>query len=281
MNNGDSQKFYGMYRGVVMKNKDPEGHRRIQVKIPQLGGDTVTQDWPWAWPSFNSGQRPYLPEVGEGVWIQFESGDPAYPIWTGSFGKNLKKNKHITINPLADTVVTTNIEDLVKIDRRQDGTKEVDLTSTVINLAEQSFYGSFYSTQTQQGGANAAVTLNQTAASKGVSITSSSRITFAHEGVYNVQFSAQLDKTNSGSDQAEFWFKKDGSDVAWSNTIVNIDGNNAKLVAAWNFFVTITAPNQYVQLWWYTSDANARLYAQPVNARPGIPSVILTVHQVR
>ena len=33
MENGDSQKFYGMYRGVVMKNKDPEGHRRIQVKI--------------------------------------------------------------------------------------------------------------------------------------------------------------------------------------------------------------------------------------------------------
>jgi hypothetical protein len=271
-----------MYRGIVMKNKDPEGHRRIQVKIPQLGGgETITQDWPWAWPSFNSGQRPYLPEVGEGVWIQFESGDPAYPIWTGSFGKNLKSNKHITINPLADTVVTTNIEDLVKIDRRPDGTKEVDLTSTVINLAEQSFYGSFYSTATQNGGGGYAITLNQTAASKGVSITSNSRITFLHEGVYNIQFSAQLDKTDSGTDQVEFWFKKDGSDIPWSNTIVNIDGNNAKLVAAWNIFVTITAPQQYVELWWYSADTASRLYAQPANARPGIPSIILTAHQVR
>ena len=282
MNNGDSQKFYGMYRGIVMKNKDPEGHRRIQVKIPQLGGgETTTLDWPWAWPSFNSGQRPYLPEVGEGVWIQFESGDPAYPIWTGSFGKNLKSNKHITINPLDNAVVTTNIEDLLKIDRRPDGTKEVDLTSTVVNLAEQSFYGSFYSTQTQQGGANAAVTLNQTAASKGVTITNNSRITFLHEGVYNIQFSAQLDKTNSGSDTAEFWFKENGTDVPWSNTVVSINGNNAKLVAAWNFFTTVTTPGKYTELWWYTADANARLYAQSANARPAIPSVILTVHQVR
>ncbi len=280
--NGDSQKFYGMYRGIVMKNKDPEGHRRVQVKIPQLGGgETKTQDWPWAWPSFSSGQRPYLPEVGEGVWIQFESGDPAYPIWTGSFGKNLKKNKQIAINPLADTVVTTDISDIIKIDRRQDGTKEIDLTSTVVNLAKEHFYGSFYSTQTQNGGGGYAITLNQTAASKGVSITSSSRVTFAYPGVYNIQFSAQLDKTDSGKDTIEFWFKKDGSDVPWSNTIFEVDGNNAKSVAALNFFVTITAANQYVQLYWYSADTASRLYAQPANSRPGIPSIILTAHQVR
>jgi hypothetical protein len=275
---GDSAKFHGTYRGIVVNNKDPEGHRRIRVKVPQLSDGHVLN---WAWPRFVSGQRVAVPAVGEGVWIDFEAGDPNYPIWTGTFGKNQATNKQIAIDPLPNSVSTTNISDLLTIKSQPDGTKEIDLTSTVVNLAEQSFYGSFYSTQTQQGGANAAVTLNQTAASKGVSITNSSRITFLHEGVYNIQFSAQLDKTNSGSDQVEFWFKENGTDVPWSNTIVNIDGNNAKLVAAWNFFTTVTTPGKYTELWWYTSDTAARLYAQAANARPGIPSVILTVHQVR
>jgi hypothetical protein len=280
MENGDSQKFYGMYRGVVMKNKDPEGHRRIQVKIPQLGGDTVTQDWPWAWPSFNSGQRPYLPEVGEGVWIQFESGDPAYPIWTGSFGKNLKKNKHITINPLADTVVTTDIEDLLKIDRRPDGTKEIDLTTTVVNLSKEFFYGSFYHTASQT--AQGALLLNTTDISKGVSITNSSRITFAYPGVYDIQFSSQFIKTDSGSDPVEIWLKKNGTNVEWSNTRLMLQGNNEEHIAAWNWFVNITAAGQYVEIFWYSPDTSVSLYSIGAsNGRPGIPATIVTANKVR
>jgi len=138
MNNGDSLKFYGIYRGVVMKNKDPEGHRRIQVKIPQLGGgETITQDWPWAWPLFVAGQRPYIPEVGEGVWIQFESGDPAYPVWIGSFGKNLKQNRHINIKPVANTVDLAPLTGYVTVARQNDGTNEVDLMATILAMANK------------------------------------------------------------------------------------------------------------------------------------------------
>jgi hypothetical protein len=282
INVSDAKKFYGLYRGIVSNNKDPEGHRRIKVRIPQLmGSKTENFETTWAWPIFPAGQKPYVPAIGEGVWIQFESGDPAYPVWNGTFGKNLQNNRHVSVEPLSNDIVTTNIEDLLTLKDRPDGTKEIDLTSTVVNLSEQSFYGSFYSTQTQNGGGGYAVTLNQTAASKGVSITNNSRVTFAHEGVFNIQFSAQLDKTDSGTDQVEFWFKENGTDVPWSNTIVNIDGNNAKLVAAWNYFVTVTTPGEYVELYWYSADTASRLYAQPAGARPGIPSIILTAHQVR
>jgi hypothetical protein len=197
------------------------------------------------------------------------------------YGKNQQKNKHLFFKPLKNTVSITDITDVLKINKRQDGTSEVDVLDTLLNLSNQHFYGSFYSTATQNGGGGYAVTFNQTSASKGVSITSNSRITFAHTGVYNIQFSAQMDKTDSGTDSIEFWFKQNGVDIPWSNTIFQIDGNNAKAVAALNFFVTIAAPDQYVELWWYSADTASRLYAQSANSRPGIPSCIITAQQVR
>ena len=279
--NGDSVKFYGMYRGIVMKNKDPEGHRRVQVKIPQLGGgDTITQDWPWAWPSFSPGQRPYLPEVGEGVWIQFESGDPAYPIWTGSYGKNLKANKHINIKPLPNTEVLTDLTDVLIVNRQNDGTQEIDLTSSVLNLAKQHFYGSFYHTANQS--TQGAMLLNSTDISKGVSITNNSRITFAYPGVYNIQFSSQFIKTDSGSDPVEIWISKNGQDIPWSNTKLVLQGNNEEHIAAWNWLVNITAAGQYAEIKWYSPDTSMSLYAiSASNGRPGIPATIVTATKVR
>jgi len=275
----DATLYLGMYRGVVVNNKDPEQQRRVMVNVPQLMAEGDKSGW--AWPQENSSVKVAVPEIGEGVWVSFEGGDPDYPIWTGIYGKNQQKNKHLFLKPLKNTVDVANITDILKITQQKNGSSEVDVLDTLLNLSNQHFYGSFYSNQTQNGGGGYAVTLNNTVASKGVSITANSRITFAHPGVYNIAFSSQLDKTDSGTDLAEFWLKKNGVDVPWSNTIVELDGNNAKVVAAWNFFETITTPGHYLELYWYSSDTASRLYAQPANSRPGIPSVILTVNQVR
>ena len=77
-------RFFGVYRGVVFSTDDPLGKNRIRVKIPQILADNPTQ---WAWPVGVVGVS--LPSVGEGVWVQFEGGDPAYPIWQGSFSNNV------------------------------------------------------------------------------------------------------------------------------------------------------------------------------------------------
>jgi hypothetical protein len=278
MSNG----YFGTYRGIVTNNKDPENHRRVKVTIPQLvkqdPGKSISA---WIWPQENASIKSEVPGIGDGVWITFEGGDPNYPVWTGVFGKNQQKNKHLFFKPLKNTITITDIVDVLKINKRQDGTSEVDVLDTLLNLSNQHFYGAFYSTQTQNGGGGYPISLNQTVSSKGVSITSNSRITFAYPGIYNIQFSCQLEKTDSGKDSAEIWLRKNGADVPWSNTIVELDGNNAKSVAAWNFVEQITAAGHYLELMWYSSDANSRLYAQTASARPGIPSVILTVTQVR
>lgn len=144
------------------------------------------------------------------------------------------------------------------------------------------YYGNFYSTATQtNAGANTvnAMTFNATVDAVGVSIVSNSQIKVANAGTYNLQFSAQLEKTDSGNDTIDIWLAKNGNNVAWSNTRTLLYGNNAEQVAAWNFFITLAA-NDYVQIYWSSPDADVRLHAEAertLPTRPGIPSVIATI----
>ena len=74
----------------------------------------------------------------------------------------------------------------------------------------------------------------------------------------------------------EVWFKKDGTDIANSNTSIQLDGNGAKQLFALNLVESLTA-GQYLEVWWYSADANAQLTAVAAGTRPAIPSAIVTV----
>jgi uncharacterized protein involved in type VI secretion and phage assembly len=79
-----SNQFYGKYRGTVTDTKDPLMIGRVRAKVPDVMGD---QESGWAMPCApfgGSGMGFFaLPKVGAGVWIEFEHGDPDYPIWAG------------------------------------------------------------------------------------------------------------------------------------------------------------------------------------------------------
>ena len=163
----------------------------------------------------------------------------------------------------------------------------VSVTDSSVNVmvGELRYYGSFYSTVDQtSAGANQVnkMTFNNTDLSYGVSIVSSSRITIANAGIYNLQFSAQLDKTDSGDDVVDIWFAKNGNNIANSNTQTTLIGNNGKHVASWNFFVNAAA-GDYYEICWTSADAGVFLNyvtAQSTPTRPAIPSVILTVNKI-
>jgi hypothetical protein len=79
-------KYYGKYRGTVLNNVDPMQIGRIQAIVPDVSAILPTS---WAMPSYPVGGIQYglvaAPLVGAGVWIEFEQGNPDYPIWTGCF----------------------------------------------------------------------------------------------------------------------------------------------------------------------------------------------------
>jgi hypothetical protein len=151
------------------------------------------------------------------------------------------------------------------------------------NINYTKTFGSFTSnaTQTNSNVGNAVyMTLNNDEGSNGVSIVSSSQITIARTGRYNLQFSAQLEKTDSGTDEVEIWLVKNGTPVANSATRLAQQGNNEKGVAAWNWLDNATTANTYYQIAWASTDANMQITAIPsANTLSGVavPSLIVTV----
>jgi len=150
------------------------------------------------------------------------------------------------------------------------------------------YYGQFWSTVTQvNGGATTANPMTFDTSdifNTGVSIAvgNTSHVVIANPGTYNIQFSAQLAKSDSGQDTVSIWLAKDGVNVADSCTDVDLNGNNARAVAAWNWLVQVTVPNTYYQILWSSADTAMELLAQGARinpTRPAIPSVILTVTQ--
>jgi hypothetical protein len=159
--------------------------------------------------------------------------------------------------------------------------------STIFNTSTGS-YGSFYDTTTQTNPvANVprSMSFNSTDITNGVSISGSTNpfntyVKVINAGIYNIQFSAQVDKTDGGTDDIVIWLRKNGIDLTDTATTLTLPTNNSKVVAAWNWFVT-SAAGDYYQIIWVSADTDLRLLAEPISGtHPGIPSVILTVNRV-
>lgn len=150
--------------------------------------------------------------------------------------------------------------------------------------AAATHYGSFYDTSTQSAATintAYAITFNNTDISNGVSRgTPTSRIVVTYAGIYNFQFSAQVDKASGATAHINFWIRKNGVDVPYSAGIVAVQGTSAESVPAWNYLITLAA-NDYVELMFSVDDTNLQITAAAAAAPvPAIPSVILTVTQV-
>ena len=82
----DVTKYFGKYRGTVVNNADPMQIGRIQAIVPDVSNVLPTS---WAMPcvpvaGLQMGEFT-VPPIGSGVWMEFEQGNPDFPIWTGCF----------------------------------------------------------------------------------------------------------------------------------------------------------------------------------------------------
>jgi hypothetical protein len=104
-----------------------------------------------------------------------------------------------------------------------------------------------------------------------------SKIYVNDTGVYNFQFSAQLDKSGGSASAVYIWPRINGVNVPDSATKIVIDGPNNEVVPAWNFLLVMEA-GDYFELAWQSPDTDVIIpYMAPSGNIPGIPSIILTV----
>lgn len=82
---GAPKKFYGKYRATVINNIDPMMIGRLQVIVPDVS--IIPSSWAMPCVPLAGIQNGFyaLPIIGSGVWVEFEQGDPDYPIWTGCY----------------------------------------------------------------------------------------------------------------------------------------------------------------------------------------------------
>lgn len=161
-----------------------------------------------------------------------------------------------------------------------------DLIASINSLVRIPKYGSFFSTQTQTPTINTitAITYNNTdtSATSGISIIDNSKIKVDTTGVYNIQFSAQLQRTAGGSaKQIIIWLRKNGIDVPSTSTHITMQANDDYIISSWNFYLQLNA-NEYAQLMMYQNDAIQLIYeiANTSVPYPILPSVILTIQKI-
>jgi hypothetical protein len=158
--------------------------------------------------------------------------------------------------------------------------------SVYINGNRQFNYGQFFDTTTQSGSANVAhvITINSMNVSSGVNMVSGSQLKVENDGLYNLQFSAQLLQTTNGSSDISIWLRKNGNNVPSSSTDITIEktSGGGRSVAAWNFILDLNA-NDYIELVWSSNSANTQIYyiaTQTNPIRPETPSIIVTLTQI-
>jgi len=153
------------------------------------------------------------------------------------------------------------------------------------NPAPVGYYGAFQDTTTQTAlVTNTAygVKLGVTDLTNGVTVANNSKIKIANAGIYNIQFSLQLEKTGgSGNMIADIWIRKNNVNLAGTNGKIVLTGsaNASPIVAAWNYVVAVSS-NDSLELMWATDNLNVKIISDVATSpHPSTPSAILTVTQ--
>lgn len=149
------------------------------------------------------------------------------------------------------------------------------------------WYGGFSDTtdQTQTAINTAkAITFNTTDVSRGVTLVSSSRLTVAYAGDYNLMWSGQFVNTDSQIQDVDVWVRKNGTDVAGSTGRVSVPNKHGSvdghLLPAWNYFFTLAA-NDYLELYWAVTNVALSLQHNAASAwAPSTASVIATLNRI-
>jgi len=195
-------------------------------------------------------------------------------------------NKKISALPLRTTPLT--LKDQLEICSFISAISKVSQRMTFDNIAKSvsafNAVGSFSDSNTQTAVVSTPTPINfaNTYFSQDINLASATEIQVDNDGLYSVQFSAQVFR-NAGSSNREIdiWFRVNGADVPDSNTRMTVKDNNVYHVASWNIFLNLVA-SDLVEIYWQVNDANIELRAEAATASvPATPSIIATITRIQ
>ena len=157
-------------------------------------------------------------------------------------------------------------------------------------FADTAPYGAFQDSTDQTAASTTAaypMTFDTTDFSNGVYLSNSSRMNVRNAGIYNVQFSVQIENTDNVQHDVDIWFRKNGTNITASNSKFTVPARKSAsifghVIAAINYFVELAA-NDYIEIVWRTESTDVSLEQTPAESsptRPATPSVIATVQYV-
>ena len=197
-----------------------------------------------------------------------------------------KTNNTGSVTLATGGALTTTINDL----RIGSQSKVILIPASAAAFADTVPYGAFQDSTDQTAASTTAayaITFDTIDYSNGVTLSNGSRINVKNAGVYNIQFSIQFKNTTNDSQDADVWFRKNGTDIDKSNSRFGLAprksaGDPYHTIGSLNYFVELAA-NDYVQLMWRVSNTGVSIEQHPADTsptRPAVPSVILTVNYV-
>lgn len=143
-------KYYSSYRGYVIDNNDAENMGRIKVLVPSITKDKAHTRWAWPKNQYSGADHgvQLLPQNGSVVWVEFESGNPRFPIWSHAhFGLNEKPEEFASSqvygfkSPKGQLIIIDDRDDVEKIIfNRGDNAglvKVIELTDKLNNLEKK------------------------------------------------------------------------------------------------------------------------------------------------
>jgi len=162
------------------------------------------------------------------------------------------------------------------------GTLKVGMVLTGGSITAGTFISAF--TSGTGGIGTYEVSVSQLRTSATYTGTMTSQIVCANSGVYNLQFSSQMDKSDAGVDYVTFWLRKNNNDVDGSGGVISLQGNSpAYMMASWNYLIQL-AQGDIIELYWGSADINMSILSETAQispfAHPSIPSTILTITQI-
>ena len=144
-------------------------------------------------------------------------------------------------------------------------------------------YGAFSSYTTQSTTANTAtlMTLSNTDFSNSVTLETGSKITVANAGIYNLQFSVQIQNFDNAPQDAYIWLKQNGTDIVGSTGVLGMPARKSALdpfhdIKGWNYFLSMNA-GDYIQIYWSTTNTAVTIPTYAASGTPTKPSTASVV----